>query len=63
MANDTDNYILPLFRIRNGEGYYIVDDNEIPKSIWEAENPQPEKIVVRKKNYKGDNPDGTHIPH
>lgn len=62
MANETDNYILPLFRIRNGEGFYIVDDEEIPKQKWEVENPKPETII-RKKNYKGINPDGTHIPH
>ena len=62
MANDTDNYILPLFRSKNGVGFYVVDDELIPKAMWEAENPIPEKIIV-KKNYKGENPDKTHIPH
>ena len=44
------------FRIKNGEGYYLVDNKEIPQKEWEATNPKPEYI-----KYCENNPDKTHI--
>jgi hypothetical protein len=47
----------PLFRIVNGNPFYVIDDKEIP-FIFDKQ-PTPLKIVSKGKHYKGSNIDHT----
>ena len=51
-----ENYKNAPFRIRNGNGFYIVGDSEVSKEEWEAMNPAPELIT-----FNEDNPDKTYV--
>lgn len=44
------------FRIRNGVGYYLQGEKEIPAKEWEKTNPPPEYITSNENN-----PDKTYI--
>ena len=53
---EKEAYQEPLFTIKNGKGYFVVDGKEVSVKKWQSQNPKP--IYIKP---VPDNPDKGHV--